>query len=54
MQSVSSTIRPAPPAGKFCTMCSVVALTQWLLASPALVDGTWYFRTPFHLMAVGK
>ena len=25
-----------------------------VLASPAMVDGTWDVRTPFHLMAIGK
>ena len=36
MQSVRSVMRCGPLFGKWATTCSVVALTQWLLASPAI------------------
>jgi outer membrane protein assembly factor BamB len=29
-------------------------LGEAVLASPALVDGTWYFRTAKNLIAIGK
>jgi outer membrane protein assembly factor BamB len=41
-------------AGKTFELLHVNKLNEPVLASPAMVDGTWYFRTPFHLMAVGK
>ena len=41
-------------AGKTFELLHVNNVNEPVLASPALVDGTWYFRTPFHLMAVGK
>ena len=41
-------------AGKTFELLHVNNLDEPVLASPAMVDGTWYFRTPFHLMAVGN
>ena len=41
-------------AGKTFELLHVNNVNEPVLASPAMVDGTWYFRTPFHLMAVGK
>ena len=41
-------------AGKTFELLHVNNVDEPVLASPAMVDGTWYFRTPFHLMAVGK
>ena len=41
-------------AGKTFELLHVNKLNEPVLASPAMVDGTWYFRTPYHLMAVGK
>jgi outer membrane protein assembly factor BamB len=41
-------------AGKKFELLHVNKVNEPVLASPAMVDGTWYFRTPFHLMAVGK
>jgi outer membrane protein assembly factor BamB len=41
-------------AGKTFELLHVNKLNEPVLASPAMVDGTWYFRTPFHLMAIGK
>jgi outer membrane protein assembly factor BamB len=41
-------------AGKTFELLHVNTVNEPVLASPAMVDGTWYFRTPFHLMAVGK
>ena len=40
-------------AGKTFELLHVNKVDEPVLASPAVVDGTWYFRTPFHLMAVG-
>jgi outer membrane protein assembly factor BamB len=40
-------------AGKTFELLHVNTVNEPVLASPAMVDGTWYFRTPFHLMAVG-
>ena len=40
-------------AGKTFELLHVNKVSDPMLASPAMVDGTWYFRTPFHLMAVG-
>ena len=41
-------------AGKTFELLHVNKVNEPMLASPAMVDGTWYFRTPFNLMAVGK
>jgi outer membrane protein assembly factor BamB len=41
-------------AGKTFELLHVNKVNAPMLASPAMVDGTWYFRTPFHLVAVGK
>ena len=41
-------------AGKTFELLHVNKVNEPVLASPAMVDGSWYFRTPFHLMAVGK
>ena len=41
-------------AGKEFKLLHVNRLNEPVLASPALVDGTWYFRTHGHLIAVGK
>jgi outer membrane protein assembly factor BamB len=41
-------------AGKTFELLHVNTVNEPMLASPAMVGGTWYFRTPFHLMAVGK
>jgi outer membrane protein assembly factor BamB len=41
-------------AGKTFELLHVNKVNEPVLASPAMVGGTWYFRTPFHLMAVGK
>ena len=41
-------------AGRTFELLHVNRIDEPVLASPAMVDGTWYFRTPFHLMAVGK
>jgi outer membrane protein assembly factor BamB len=41
-------------AGKTFELLHVNKVNAPMLASPAMVDGTWYFRTPFHLLAVGK
>ena len=41
-------------AGKTFELLHVNKVNEPVLASPAMVEGTWYFRTPFHLMAVGK
>ena len=41
-------------AGKTFELLHVNNVNEPVLASPAMVDGTWYFRTPFHLMAVGR
>jgi len=40
--------------GKTFELLHVNNVNEPVLASPAMVDGTWYFRTPFHLMAVDK
>jgi outer membrane protein assembly factor BamB len=41
-------------AGRTFELLHVNRMHEKMLASPALVDGTWYFRTHGHLMAVGK
>ncbi len=41
-------------AGKTFELLHTNNLDEPVLASPAMVGGTWYFRTPFNLMAVGK
>lgn len=41
-------------AGKAFRLLHVNSLGEPVLASPALVDGTWYFRTHGHLVAIGK
>jgi outer membrane protein assembly factor BamB len=41
-------------AGKTFELLHVNRMNEKMLASPAMVDGTWYFRTHGHLMAVGK
>ena len=41
-------------AGKTFELLHVNKIDEPVLASPAMVDGTWYHRTPYHLMAVGK
>ncbi len=41
-------------AGKTFELLRVNRMNELMLASPAMVDGTWYFRTHGHLMAVGK
>jgi outer membrane protein assembly factor BamB len=40
-------------AGKTFELLRVNKVNEPMLASPAMVDGTWYFRTAGHLMAVG-
>jgi hypothetical protein len=40
-------------AGKTFELLHVNKVNEPMLASPAMVDGTWYFRTHGHLMAVG-
>jgi outer membrane protein assembly factor BamB len=39
-------------AGKEFKLLHVNTLGEPVLASPALVDGTWYFRTHRHLIAI--
>ena len=41
-------------AGKTFELLRVNRLEAPVLASPALVDGRWYFRTDRHLMAIGN
>ncbi|MDQ3069238.1 MAG: PQQ-binding-like beta-propeller repeat protein [Acidobacteriota bacterium] len=41
-------------AGKAFNLLRVNRLGEPVLASPALVDGVWYFRTHGHLLAIGK
>ena len=41
-------------AGKEFKLLHVNSLGEPVLASPALVDGTWYYRTHGHLIALGK
>jgi outer membrane protein assembly factor BamB len=41
-------------AGRTFELLHVNRMNEKMLASPAMVDGTWYFRTHGHLMAVGK
>lgn len=41
-------------AGKTFELLHVNRMNELMLASPAMVDGTWYFRTHGHLMAVGR
>ena len=40
-------------AGREFELMHVNSLGEATLASPALVDGTWYFRTAGHLVAIG-
>jgi outer membrane protein assembly factor BamB len=40
-------------AGRTFDLLRVNRMNEPMLASPAMVDGTWYFRTPGHLIAVG-
>ena len=41
-------------AGREFKLLQVNRLDEPVLASPALVDGTWYFRTHGHLVAIGN
>ena len=41
-------------AGKTFELLRVNRLEAPVLASPALVDGRWYFRTDRHLLAIGN
>ena len=41
-------------AGSEFRLLRVNDLGERTLASPALVDGRWYFRTERHLVAIGK
>jgi outer membrane protein assembly factor BamB len=41
-------------AGTTFDLVGVNRLGESVLASPALVDGRWYFRTSGHLMAIGR
>lgn len=41
-------------AGPEFKLLHVNRIGEQMLASPALVDGTWYFRTAGHLIAVGR
>ena len=41
-------------AGREFKLLHVNRLDERVLASPALVDGTWYFRTHGHLIAIGN
>ena len=41
-------------AGRQFELLHVNRLDEPVLASPALVDGTWYFRTHGHLIAIGR
>ena len=41
-------------AGPTFDLLHVNRMGEPMLASPALVDGRWYFRTGAHLVAVGK
>jgi outer membrane protein assembly factor BamB len=41
-------------AGKTFELLHVNKLNEPVLSSPALVDGTWYFRTHGHLIAIGR
>lgn len=41
-------------AGREFELLHVNRLDEPVLASPALVDGTWYFRTHGHLVAIGR
>jgi outer membrane protein assembly factor BamB len=41
-------------AGRTFEVLHVNRMNEKMLASPAMVDGTWYFRTHGHLMAVSK
>jgi hypothetical protein len=41
-------------AGRTFELLHVNKINEPMLASPAMVDGTWYFRTHGHLMAVGR
>jgi hypothetical protein len=41
-------------AGRTFELLRVNKMNEKMLASPAMVGGTWYFRTHGHLMAVGK
>ncbi|MFN3322994.1 MAG: PQQ-binding-like beta-propeller repeat protein [Bryobacteraceae bacterium] len=41
-------------AGPEFKLLQINRIGEQMLASPALVDGTWYFRTAGHLIAVGR
>ena len=41
-------------AGTSFALLHVNHLNERVLASPALVDGHWYFRTEKHLIAIGR
>ena len=41
-------------AGPVFNLLHVNQLDERTLASPALVDGRWYFRTDQHLLAIGR
>lgn len=41
-------------AGREFNLIRVNRLNEQTLATPALVDGNWYFRTTGHLMAIGR
>ena len=41
-------------AGKTFELLHVNKMNEKMLASPAMVGATWYFRTHGHLVAVGK
>jgi outer membrane protein assembly factor BamB len=41
-------------AGRTFKLLHVNSIGERTLASPALVDGTWYMRTDRHLIAVGR
>jgi hypothetical protein len=41
-------------AGKEFDVLHVNKLGEKTLASPALLDGRWYFRTERHLICIGK
>jgi hypothetical protein len=41
-------------AGPEFRMLRVNSMGERTLASPALVDGRWYFRTDQHLVAIGR
>jgi outer membrane protein assembly factor BamB len=41
-------------AGREFKLLRTNSIGEMMLATPALVDGTWYFRTASHLIAVGR